>query len=365
MERHLIDSIALTMHKGVTAPAIIFLCELFGSASEVFAASEAELIDRASLKPDTARAISGRIHHRAAEDEVAYLQNRGYWAISAEDGRYPPLLRETPDYPYALYIKGNPDIFSLPMLSIVGTREVTSYGLSMCERLVEGLAHSMPDLVIVSGLAYGVDVAAHRAALRCGLRTVAVMGTPLDTIYPPHHTAIAREIVEKGGALVTEYHSKIGKTQTYFFIQRNRIIAGLSSGTVVVESAAKGGSLITADLAQGYFRSVMAVPGRATEKSSTGTNRLIKSAKAQMVCTAEDILEELGWESACREAKSAERESLNELQRKILSELTRNPQPEYQLAEVCGVAIGEIYEALFILECSGYVRFNAGKYEKR
>lgn len=291
-----IDDLALTFHPDLGCKTAIHLLECFGSVEAIYAATEEELINRAKLKPALAQSLVRRECHQKAEQELNFCTRNSIQPIAVGDAEYPGHLMECPDYPHVLYVKGKIDFNSGHWLSMVGTRKATPYGDKVCDRLIGELAAQFPDLVVVSGLAYGIDVAAHRAALRHGVRTVAVLGHPLTHIYPRVHIETARQIVKSGGALVSEYPSTAHPDRAGF-IQRNRLIAGLSDGTVIVESAARGGSLITADMASGYNREVMAVPGRIGDRNAEGTNRLIRSLKAQIVCCGADIAESLGWET--------------------------------------------------------------------
>ena len=291
----LIDDIALTMHPEVGCRTVIHLLEHFGSAEQVYAATEQELCREAGLKPAVARSILNRETHLRAQKEWEFVTRRRLRVLTSNSAAYPVRLRECGDYPHVLYVSGDLDFNRGHWLSVVGTRKMTSYGSRMCETMIGELAQRVPDLVIVSGLAYGVDVAAHRAALKYGVPTVGVLGHPITRIYPPAHTDTARRMVLQGGAVLSEFASDEEPSRAGF-VQRNRVIAGLSEGTLIVESAARGGSLITADMADGYHRTLMAIPGRVGDLYSEGTNRLIRTLKAQMVCGGQDILEAMNWD---------------------------------------------------------------------
>lgn len=290
-----IENIALTLQYGLGAKGIAHLLSLYGDARTVYAQTEEELVTGAGLRRDLAHGIASRSSFRAAASEMKYMAKHGIAGVASTDPHYPVLLRECVDFPHVLYVMGAVDALSGKMLSVVGTRTVTPYGQRMCDVLVGRVAELEPDAVIVSGLAYGVDACAHRAALRYGLRTVGVVASPLPEVTPSVHRSLAREIVDNGGAIITELHSATKQNGSYF-VPRNRIIAGMSEGTVVVESPSNGGSLSTADLAYGYQRAVMAVPGRAGDRCSEGANRLIMSRRASMVCSGDDIVRELGWD---------------------------------------------------------------------
>ena len=279
-----IEDIALQMTPGIGIKGAVHLLELFGDARSIFAATADELVTKAGLRPDTAQQIVRRKGFPAAEKELAHCRRNNIAAVASTDPEYPALLREIPDYPHVIYIKGCVEALSARCISIVGTREATPYGQTACNRLVEGLAERIPGLSVVSGLAFGIDVAAHRAALAAGVPTVAVVANPLPGVTPAQHTDVARDILARGGALVTELHSQ-SKQNGNFYLARNRIIAGLSAGCIVVESPDSGGSLFTAHCADSYDRTVMAVPGRITDRASAGTNHLIRNRKAQNPAT--------------------------------------------------------------------------------
>lgn len=290
-----LDDIALTLHEGLGVKSIVHLLEEMGSAQAVYAAKEGELTDYpVELKAKIAREIVKKGSHKQAEEERKYINRNGISVIASTDDGYPPLLLECPDYPHVLYYRGNKEALHGRLLSVVGTRESTPYGQRICDVLISRLAEIEPDTVIVSGLAYGIDAEAHRAALRHGLKTVAVIANPLPNVSPTHHRALAEEIIASGGAIVTELNSQT-KSKGTQYIPRNRIIAGLSLGTIVVESPFKGGSISTTDAADSYNRIVMAVPGRVGDHASDGTNNLIVTRKASAVCSGDDIVHELGW----------------------------------------------------------------------
>ncbi len=290
-----IEDIALTLEQGVGVKSAAVLIAEFGSAGAVYGASAGEIVHRTGLRRPLADQIVRRETWRQAEREQAYLNKHGLEGIASTDGDYPPLLREASDRPHVLYVRGNAEALGLRCVSMVGTRRLSSYGQTMCDRLVGQLAERVPGLCIVSGLAFGIDVHCHRAALRHGVPTVAVVANTLPEVMPTQHTDIARDIVAGGGAIVSEYHSNSKQTGD-FYLARNRIVAALSEGTVVVEAPHGSGALATADLALGYNRMVMAVPGRATDEAAFGTNALIKSERAAMVCSGEDIVRTLGWD---------------------------------------------------------------------
>ena len=292
----LIYDIALTLIPEIGNARGRRLIETFGSAEAALKTALEDIAEQTEIPFNAIRNIEVAKVYPTAEAEIRYLAKHGIQAITLTDQRYPGRLKECPDAPLILYCRGETDFNTPHWLSVVGTRKITSYGRKMTTRLVEGVAGQAPGTVIVSGLAYGTDIEAHKTALQNGLRTVAVLGHPLGFVYPEAHTAYAQEIIDKGGAVVSEFHS-LHEMQGNNFLRRNRIIAGLSSGTLVVESAFKGGSLSTAAYAAGYYRDVMAVPGRVGDPMSEGTNRLIRDNRAAMVLNAEDVLNHLNWDA--------------------------------------------------------------------
>ena len=210
-----------------------------------------------------------------------------------QDEAYPSRLRECEDAPIVLFFKGNVDFNRLHVINMVGTRRATEYGKQFCADFVHDLSVLLPDVLIVSGLAYGIDIHAHRAALADNISTVAVLAHGLDRIYPFVHRKTAVDMLANGG-LLTEFLTETNPGK-HNFVSRNRIVAGMCDATIVVESAAKGGSLITADLADGYHRDCFAVPGRVTDAASIGCNRLIRDNKAALVQTAGEFVKTMGW----------------------------------------------------------------------
>ncbi len=351
-----VEDIALSMTPGIGIKGCVHLLERFGDAAAIFAASADELVERAELRADLARNIVQRKGFAAAEREIAHCRRHGIRIVASTDADYPPLLREIPDYPHVLYIQGDPAVLSGRCLAVVGTREATPYGQAVCNRIVEGLARQAGDLTIVSGLAFGIDAAAHRAALVHGVKSAAVLPCYLPDVVPAQHGSLARDLLARGGALVTELSSAARLNGTAY-LARNRIIAGLCAGCLVVESPASGGSLVTAHHADGYFRTVMALPGRTTDRASAGTNHLIRSHKAQMILSAGDILDELGWSAGERPAADAAPARLTPDERGLLGCFrTDDPLSLEELQALCGLDPGTLATLLVGLELSGAVR---------
>lgn len=354
-----LEAIALSMTQGIGIKGAVHLLEVFGDARAVFDASFDELTGRAELRPDLAKAILQRKGFSHAEKELRHCARHGLTVLASTDPAYPPLLREIPDYPPVLYVLGDPSALIRRCLSIVGTRKATSYGQVVCNRLVEGLSERVPDLCIVSGLAFGIDAAAHRAAVATDVPTVAVLANALPEIMPTQHAALARDIIAHGGAVVSETSSQTPQKGTGY-LARNRIIAGLSAGCVVVESPESGGSLHTAACADDYHRTVMAVPGRITDTASRGTNHLIYSHKAQLIQSAGDIIRELLWDigpDAAMLRPNLAVEPLTPEEERLLGIFPdTDPIAVEELIRLSGLDLGILTPLLVGLELSGAVR---------
>ncbi|HEY9283910.1 MAG TPA: DNA-processing protein DprA [Pyrinomonadaceae bacterium] len=291
------DWIALNMTPGVGPRAAARLLERFGSAEGVYAALRAEL-ERLRLRPEAVESIALRDRHEEAARELERVRELGADVLVLDDGTYPQLLREIADPPITLYVRGAwAECFEGPCVAVVGSRRCSTYGQNVATLLARELASR--GVVIVSGLARGIDAAAHRGALEAGGRTVAVLGTGVDEVYPRDHKKLAAEILERGGALVSQFPLSTPPIPENF-PYRNRIISGLSLGVVLVEAAENSGSLITARLAIEQNREVFAVPGNITSRNSFGTNYLIKGAGAKLVQQWQDVVAEFPADIAAR-----------------------------------------------------------------
>jgi DNA processing protein len=284
------DWVALNMTPGIGPRAAAKLLERFGSAEAVYGATRAEL-EQLRLLPEAVDIIIARSLYQRAEAEIEIVKKLGADLLILDDGVYPSLLREIYDPPITLYMKGAWEkCLEQPCIAIVGSRRCSTYGQNASMMLARDLAQR--GVTIVSGFARGIDAAAHRGALDAGGRTVAVLGTGIDQVYPRDHKKLSDEILECGGALLTQFPLGTPPVSENF-PYRNRIISGLCLGVVVVEAAENSGSLITARLAIEQNREVFAVPGNITSKNSFGTNYLIKGAGAKLVQQWQDIVAEL------------------------------------------------------------------------
>lgn len=267
------------------------LIRFFGSAREVFNLSSRELMQVPGMSVIRATAIANYSNFDAVEENLKYAEMENIAVISFQDPEFPNRLLHCEDSPVVLYKRGNADLSAQRIVSVVGTRKISPYGKMVIRELIESMVAY--NITVVSGLAYGVDIEAHKACIELKLPTIGVLGHGLDLIYPNSHIRHAREMV-KNGALLTEFGIKTSPDRENF-PRRNRIVAGMADATIVVESGAKGGSIITANLANGYNRDVFAIPGRIHDKGSEGCNRLIKSNKAALLESAKDLEYIMGW----------------------------------------------------------------------
>lgn len=292
----LVYKIALGMIPGVGDITARKLVAYAGSVEAVFTESYRSLTRIPGVGEALASAVTGQEYLDAAKREAEFVERHGIKVFFYLDDDYPVRLRQCEDSPVTFYFRGKADLNAAMILSIVGTRHATQNGRELCQKIVAGLAVHFPHLLIVSGLAYGIDITAHKAALASGLPTVAVLGHGLRTIYPSVHAGVARMMLDNGGQ-VTDFSSSTLPERNNF-IKRNRIIAGISDATLIIESGARGGALITADIAASYNRDVMAVPGRPGDEWSAGCNALIRCNKAALVEKTENIEYLLGWKPA-------------------------------------------------------------------
>ena len=300
--QEIISAIAMTKLKGLSLLNARTLFETIGSAHDVLAHRK----DIVSLIPNASSRLVEAFSNvdtalREAEKEMEFIEKKHLKVFTLNDDDYPGRLRECEDAPLILYYYGSANLNSQRIINIVGTRKCSEYGRDICNNFVKDLKCLAPDIVIVSGLAYGIDICAHRAALENGMATVGVLAHGLDNIYPSMHRQTAAEMVQQGGGLLTEYTTNT-EPEKMNFVRRNRIVAGLCDACIVVESSEKGGSLITAELALDYNRDVFAFPGRVYDGNSKGCNNLIRKHQATLLTNAEDLLDAMGWNDTSNNA---------------------------------------------------------------
>ena len=303
---------------------------------------------------------------KRADFELKYIEEHGIRALTLMDDDYPQRLTECPDAPLILYYTGNSDLNQAKIVSIVGTRQITPYGADLIRRFIVGLRLHCPKVLIVSGLAYGVDINAHRQALENGYETVGVLAHGLDQIYPYRHKETAEAMVRHGG-LLTEFMTQTNADKPNF-VRRNRIVAGMADAVVLVESAAKGGGLITAEIAQSYDRSVFAFPGNVDAEFSKGCNNLIRDNGAALITSADDFVKAMGWydETLRRLANNdgIERNLFPDLspeEQAVVNLLQQTNDLQLNILSVkTGLPIGQLTALLFQLEMKGVVKPLAG-----
>lgn len=362
MPEELLYRIALTAVPQIGAVQARLLIEKFGSAKAVFQARKAQLENTEGIGSVRASQIKSFDRFNAAEDEIRFMEKYGIKALFISDADYPQRLRHCYDPPTLLYYKGEADLNAARMVSIIGTRNNTEYGKMLTEQLVQDLAPY--GTAIISGLAFGIDAIAHRQALAHQLPTVGVLAHGLDHIYPPQHKTLARQIVKEGGGLLTEFCSTEGPDKHHFPI-RNRIVAGISEAVIVVESGTKGGSMVTAELANGYNKDVYCYPGKVTDAKSGGCLRLIKQQKAQLISSGKELVESLGWNQ--KEDRPLYQQAslllpLTEPEKTLMTLLKETDSLHWdELLIRSALQAGEMATALLTLEMQGLVKALPGK----
>ena len=331
-----------------------------GGPAAVFQATARELRRVPGIGEQRARFIAGGDALQLAEAELGLLEQHGIDFLFFLDDHYPERLRSLPNAPLALYYKGAVSLNHLRTVGVVGTRKPSAFGVAATEQLIEGLQAYQP--LIISGLAYGIDGAAHRHALQQGLPTLGVLGHGLGHLYPAAHRRLAQDMLEQGG-LLTEFPF-FTKPEREFFPMRNRIVAGLCDALVVVESPREGGSIITAEMANNYHRDVFAFPGRVHEKVSEGCNWLIKTHRASLIESAEDLAQLLRWESPVesQEQQLSLFDCLSEEEKVIVDLLRANDKLHIdRLTYESRMPSAALAAVLLNLECQGLVKVLPGK----
>jgi DNA processing protein len=337
------------------------LVDHFGGVKPLFDEKQHKIKKIKGLNSGLFNRLKKREIFDKAEREIRFLENQKLRAVCFSDQDYPSKLKHCHDAPLLLFQKGNFNINNRKIISIVGTRLMTSYGSQFLKEFIQEI--KIYDPVIVSGLAYGIDICAHQESMRNNICTVGILAHGLDRIYPKSHEGIAQKMIENGG-LYTEFRSGTIPDRENF-VKRNRIIAGISEATLVVESYKKGGSLITAQLASSYYRDVLAVPGRTTDRFSQGCNMLIKSNRAAMITSLKDLEYALGWTREPSAKRLIQKKLFVELdeQEKRLYNLLKDSEKKLldQLALESGFSIQKTLTILLQLELKGMVSGHSGK----
>lgn len=361
MPSELVYRIALTQVPQIGTVQARILVEKFGSASAIFEARRSSLEQTEGIGSVRAAQIRGFRDFSVAETEAAFLEKYRIQALFLTDAGYPSRLLHCYDPPTLLFYKGSANLNADRTLAIIGTRNNSEYGKQLTEKLIAELQPC--NITIISGLAFGIDAIAHRQALVQQLPTVGVLAHGLDHIYPLQHQPLARQMVKEGGGLLSEFCSFEGPDKHHFPV-RNRIVAGLSDAVLVVESGAKGGSMVTAELALGYNKEVFCFPGRTTDTGSAGCNQLIREQKAQLITRATDLIDAMGWNSTKNQAPKPVQLPihLSTTETALLSLLQQKDQTHLdELLATVPFGAGETAAALLSLEMQGLVKALPGK----
>ena len=359
-DQDLFHLLALMQVEGVgdiMAKKLITHC---GNATEVFNTKTAQLAAIDGIGSVLLKNLKNKAVFEKAEQELKFINSNKIKVDYFQDESYPNRLKHCIDGPVLLFTSGNIDLKNKKIISIVGTRQITSYGMEFCRKLIEDLAPLEP--VIVSGFAYGVDIFAHQLAMDNNLQTIGVLAHGLNQIYPKTHKKYVAKMEQNGG-LMTEFWSSSNPDKENF-VRRNRIVAGISEATIVIESAERGGSLITANIANDYNRDVFAVPGRITDKYSQGCNNLIKTQKANLLTSAADLIYILNWDIQTK-TKPVQKQmfvTLDEEEQKVYDYLLKNGKETLDsIALQCNFPIYRISGMLLNMELKGVIRPLPGK----
>lgn len=363
MQDSLLYQVALTLVPQVgpvQAKILLQHCE----PEEIFHAKRSWLEKLEGIGPVRAASIAGFAGFGEAEAEIRFIEKFRIRPLFLTDPAYPRRLLNCYDSPTLLYYRGEADLNAGKIVAMIGTRNHTDYGRQVTEKMVKDLAPH--GISIVSGLAYGVDALAHKAALRNNLPTIGVLAHGLDQVYPPDHTGLAKDMIRQGGGLLTEFRSGT-KPDKHHFPTRNRVVAGMSDAVIVIETGSKGGSMITAELANNYNRDVFAIPGRLSDTKSSGCHYLVRSNKAVLLTEAEELLQLMNWD----ERKPSQKQK--RLQRELFIELTPEEQVIMALLQEkesvhidemnnrCGLSSSTIAGAILRLELQGIILAKPGK----
>lgn len=361
MPSELLYQLALTQVPNIGCVHAKILSLHFGSAESVFKSNKFSLEKIEGIGEIRAGSIKAFKDFQEAEDEIVFIEKYKIKPLFITDRQYPQRLLNCYDPPTMLFYKGNTDLNASRIVGIVGTRTNTEYGKQFTEKFVKDIASS--NVLVISGLAFGIDAIAHKAALKNKLPTIGVLGHGLDTIYPPENSGLAKDMIKHGGIL-TEFHSKT-KPDKHNFPSRNRVVAGLCDATIVVETGIKGGSMITAEMANSYNRDVFAVPGRNTDQKSGGCNNLIRNNKAILLTDAQQFLEIMGWDNATIHSKKNQKELFIELseEEKMITNLLQEKEnvsiDELVLKSACSSSA--VAAAILNLELKNVIQSLPGK----
>lgn len=358
-DNKLLYQIALTQITGVGDIIGKNLLQIVGDEEAIFKSSKKSLATIQGISNNLASEILNPEVLRKAEKELEFVRKNNIQTYFTSEEKYPKRLLDCIDSPILLYFKGNTDFNKEKLISIVGTRNSTHYGNNFCETFVAELSKTISDTIIISGLAYGIDICAHQAALKNGIATIGVLAHGLDRIYPSAHRQTAIEMLENGG-LLTEFPSKT-EPDKYNFVKRNRIVAGMSDAVIIIESNKKGGSLITAEIASSYCKDVFALPGRNTDKRSEGCNNLIANHRADILLSAEQFIQQMNWDNKPKKGKSPKQQQLfidlSVEEQNIIDKLNLEGAKHIdQIAKELSIPAFQLFSTLLELEMKGLVK---------
>jgi DNA processing protein len=354
--------IALSLIPGIGSVTARNLIAYVGSVEGVFQEKEKNLLKIPGIGEVNAQRVARQNVLEKARQEVDFILKNQIHACFYLDEDYPSRLKNCSDSPIILYYKGNVRLNERRIISVVGTRSATNYGKELCEELIKNFAAKNYPLLVVSGLAYGIDICAHKACLKYDVPTAGVFAHGLDTVYPSLHQPVAAKMLEKGG-LISDFTSGT-KIDRQNFLRRNRIIAGLADATVIVESAEKGGALVTADIANSYNRDVFAFPGRSTDPYSKGCNKLIKLNEAVLIESADDIEKAMNWDVKAPAAKAVQASLFVELtpeEQKLVDLLKGGDRFVDELTIETQLPMSKVSALLLGLEFKGLISSLPGK----
>ncbi|MDC9722070.1 MAG: DNA-processing protein DprA [Urechidicola sp.] len=361
LEEELIAVLALQKAKGVgdiIAKKLITHC---GSAQNVFAEKKLLLEKINGVGSERLKYLNDKKYFKLAEKELSYIQKNNLTTCYYQNENYPIRLKQCIDAPLLMFQDGNINLENPKVISIVGTRKMTLYGRDFVNQFIEELQPYNP--IIVSGFAYGVDITAHKVAIKNKLQTIVVLAHGFEQIYPKSHKKHVHQVNENGGFYSEFWHNEDPLQKN--FLKRNRIVAGMSEATIIIESAERGGSLVTADIANSYSRDVFAVPGRSTDSLSKGCNNLIKTNKAGILTSAKDLIDALNWELKSNQPKA--------IQKQLFIDLPKEEQKVYDflvskgkmhidsIALDCNIPVYKLATLLFNMEMKGVIRPLQGK----
>ncbi|HAO46567.1 MAG TPA: DNA-processing protein DprA [Ferruginibacter sp.] len=364
MNNDLLYQVALTLVPNIGDVHAKTLIGRYGDAHSVFKAKKKELEKIEGIGSVRAGSIKAFTDFSSSEEEIKFMDKYKITPLFITGEQYPKRLLNCYDCPALLYYRGNADLNTSKIISIVGTRNNSDYGKKVCEKFIADL--KAENVLIISGLAFGIDTIAHKASLKNGLETVAVLAHGLDRIYPDQNRALAKQIMAQGG-LLTDFISNTNPDKQNF-PKRNRIVAGICDAVIVIESSRKGGSLITAELANSYNKDVFAIPGRATDAKSEGCNYLIKNNKAALISSANDMLDMMGWHSKPVSPVKKQRELFLELSpdEKIIVDILQQKDGTHidELYFKSGLSSSAVASALLMLEMQTVILSLPGKVYK-